>query len=114
MSTKTLLISILERDIGKVYLTTKDAIVQAPMIQNNAMFGRLTATYISKNESSWMRSIDEQIQSIADICCPNDDMPIEQALDDASEYVNAIIGGLIEDKLGLPGDLVQIALQTLK
>lgn len=114
MSTKTLLISILERDIGKTYLATKDVILQSPTIQNNAMFGRLAATYISKNESSWMRSIDEQIKSIADLCCPTDDIPIEQALDDASEYVNAIIGGLIEDKLGLPGDLIQIALQTLK
>ena len=110
-SNREIVTNILERDIGNLYMSLRDSGLS--MLDGQPILRKVVESYINSYQDKWMSVIQEKLDAIIEASFIDPRASVEQALSNASELINAAIGGFLEKHLGLPLETISVCLNGL-
>ena len=108
---KQILVNILERDVGNLYSSLYDAVLNS--LNGQPLVKKMVENYISANQDKWISKLEEQIQIIADASFPTAETTLEEAVVNANDLANVSISQFLESKFNLSLDSVNVVLNVL-
>lgn len=99
---------IIERDVGNLYESLRDYTVEA-----FPQYRSIVQGLIKSNESKWLDFLQTKVDMLVEASFTNPESTLEEALKNANNIVNGIISNWLSSSLGLPKDVVTIAINEI-
>lgn len=108
---KQVLTNMIERQASEYYTEARNMVLQ--LANQNPATKLIALNYLKANETKWLAKLQEKCDMLVEMAYIDPDITLDQAMKNAEDILNGMVGGFLEEKLNMPLDTINIGLQLL-